>query len=93
MSSMTWAVRSAMSGARHWSKLPHRLVLRHGTNFRGLSWEAKHIEMHTLLEKEDPYSYYRGQSLKYENLNDQEKTARTVWYAVPIAVSLFPASV
>jgi len=74
-----------MSGARHWSKLPHRLVLRHGTNFRGLSWEAKHIEMHTLLEKEDPYSYYRGQSLKYENLNDQEKTARTVWYAVPIA--------
>lgn len=41
--------------------------------------------MHELLDREDPYSYYRGQSEKMRNLTPRERVMKVLWIGVPLA--------
>jgi len=41
--------------------------------------------MHELLDREDPYSYYRGQSENMRNLTPKERVMKVLWIGVPLA--------
>ena len=41
--------------------------------------------MHELIEKEDPYSWYRGQSDKVANLTPRERVIKATWIGIPLA--------
>eukprot|EP00960_Hanusia_phi_P057981 763732-Hanusia_phi.AAC.1 len=45
-------------------------------------------QAHEVLEKEDPYSYYRGKSEEFQNLNSNERAMRSVYVGVPTAAFL-----
>jgi hypothetical protein len=44
--------------------------------------------MHELVEKEDPYSWYRGQSAKFVNLTPKERVIKALLMGVPVAAFL-----
>ena len=41
--------------------------------------------MHELLEREDPYSYYRGQSQSFANITPRERVVKALLFGVPLA--------
>ncbi len=43
------------------------------------------LQMHELIEKEDPYSWYRGQSDKFANLTQKERIIKATWIGIPVA--------
>lgn len=43
------------------------------------------VQMHELLEREDPYSYYRGQSQSFANITPRERVVKLLWYGGPLA--------
>jgi len=52
-------------------------------------WETRKMQQaHEVLEKEDPYSYYRGKSEEFQNLNSNERAMRSVYVGVPTAAFL-----
>jgi len=52
---------------------------------RTLMWQTRKMpQMHELLDREDPYSYYRGQSEAFANITNQEKAKKTTLIGVPL---------
>mmetsp|Transcript_57500 Transcript_57500/g.140995 ORF Transcript_57500/g.140995 Transcript_57500/m.140995 type:complete len:603 (+) Transcript_57500:42-1850(+) len=53
---------------------------------RRAMWSMRKMpQMHEMIDREDPYSYYRGQSETFRNLTQRERVVKVAWIGIPLA--------